>query len=170
MLNIDADTELDMEFDTDTINYFQMDFSVNVSFDVRQYFGTEFTVYIYPEINSDANKQLLIGVEFTLDLSVSRCIIFLLQILGKRCIMRRFAHRINSVPIIYCLNGKNTFFGLKDPFKQKICPTCLSKPLPNRSNMLPLGQKSFAIRMILFYFAAKRCKYHCPYRTRRCKI
>jgi len=60
LLKIDADIELDIEFDTGAINYPQIDSktdsSVNVRFYVRQYSGFELTVYLYSEINSEANK------------------------------------------------------------------------------------------------------------------
>jgi hypothetical protein len=58
------------------------------------------------------------------------------------------------------LDWKSNFFGLKYLFKQKVCPAHRSKPLPNRLNMMPLACKSFAMRIFLFYFVAKKGKYH----------
>ena len=99
MLNIDANTGLDIEFDTGVINYFQIDSAVNVSFDVGQYSDTELTVYLYPEINFDANKQLLISAVIGLGLYVPICNIFLLRMLDRGFRVRRFAQRFDNVMI-----------------------------------------------------------------------
>ena len=98
MLNIDAGTELDIEFDTGVINYSQTDShkdsTVNVSFYVRKYSYTELTVYFFSEINIDANKQLLISVELTLGWYVPVCNVSLLRTPHRRFRVRRFAQRI----------------------------------------------------------------------------
>jgi hypothetical protein len=74
LLNIDADSELNIKFYIGTGNYSQIDFKtdsfVNAGFYARQYSGSELAVYLYPEINFEANKQLLISIVFELDLYV----------------------------------------------------------------------------------------------------
>jgi hypothetical protein len=104
LLNIDAGSELDIEFDSGTGNYSQIDFKidsfVNAGFYACQYSGSELTVYLYSEINSDANKELLISIIFEVDLYVSVCNIFPLQLLGRQCKLHRFAHQIKNIPAI----------------------------------------------------------------------
>jgi len=84
LLNIDANTELDIEFDTGVINYFKIVSSVNVSSYIRQYSGIELTVYFHPEINSGANKQLLIRIVFKMDVYEPVCNVSLLRFPNRR--------------------------------------------------------------------------------------
>jgi len=113
LLNIDAGIELNIELNDGIIFYFQIDSEIDshtgVSFYFNHYSGSELTVYLCTEINSEANKQLLIGVVIELGLYVSVCNIFLLQLLGSWCKLSRFAQPNYNVPAI--------------PVQIKICPT-----------------------------------------------
>ena len=48
----------------------------------------------------------------------------------------RYSGNAFSLILDYVIEWENHFFGLKYLFKQKFCPTCLCKPLPQAASWL----------------------------------